>query len=140
MTYLLDTCLISELVTKQPNPQVLAWLDTQPPETLYLSIITIGEIAKGIGKLPESARKKRLADWLNQDLLSRFEHRIIGLDIPTMKLWGNLVGRLEPQGRVLPVMDSLIAAIALQNNLTLVTRNEADFIGTGLAIVNPWSP
>jgi toxin FitB len=140
MTYLLDTCLISELVAKQPNPQVLAWLDTQPPETLYLSIITIGEIAKGIGKLPESARKKRLADWLNQDLLSRFEHRIIGLDIPTMKLWGNLVGRLEPQGRVLPVMDSLIAAIALQNNLTLVTRNEADFIGTGLAIVNPWSP
>jgi toxin FitB len=140
MTYLLDTCLISELVTKHPNPQVLAWLDTQPPETLYLSIITIGEIAKGIGKLPESARKKRLADWLNQDLLSRFEHRIIGLDIPTMKLWGNLVGRLEPQGRVLPVMDSLIAAIALQNNLTLVTRNEADFIGTGLAIVNPWSP
>jgi toxin FitB len=140
MTYLLDTCLISELVTKQPNPQVLAWLDTQPPETLYLSIITIGEIAKGIGKLPESVRKKRLADWLNQDLLSRFEHRIIGLDIPTMKLWGNLVGRLEPQGRVLPVMDSLIAAIALQNNLTLVTRNEADFIGTGLAIVNPWSP
>jgi toxin FitB len=140
MTYLLDTCLISELVTKQPNPQVLAWLDTQPPETLYLSIITIGEIAKGIGKLPESARKKRLADWLNQDLLSRFEHRIIGLDIPTMKLWGNLVGRLEPQGRVLPVMDSLIAVTALQNNLTLVTRNEADFIGTGLAIVNPWSP
>ncbi len=63
---------------------------------------------------------------------------MIGLDIPTMKLWGSLVGRLEPQGRVLPVIDSLIAAIALQNNLTLVTRNETDFAGTGVAIANPW--
>ncbi len=140
MTYLLDTCLISELVAKKPNPQVLDWLDAQLPETLYLSIITIGEIAKGIGKLPESARKKQLTDWLDQDLLSRFDRRIIGLDIPTMKRWGNLVGRLESKGRVLPVMDSLIAAIALHNNLILVTRNETDFAGTGVAIVNPWLP
>jgi toxin FitB len=139
MTYLLDTCLISELVAKQPNQQVLDWLDAQVPETLYLSVITIGEIAKGIRKLTASKRKESLTTWLNETLPNRFEHRILSIDISTMVLWGNLVGQLEQNGRPLPVMDSLIAAIALQNSLSLVTRNENDFVGTGVVIVNPWS-
>ncbi|MBD2457719.1 type II toxin-antitoxin system VapC family toxin [Nostoc sp. LEGE 06077] len=139
MTYLLDTCLISELVVKQPNQKVLDWLDAQEPETLYLSVITIGEIAKGISKLPTSKRKDSLLTWLNVTLPHRFEQRILSVDVSTMMLWGNLVGQLELLGRPLPVMDSLIAAIVLQYSLTLVTRNENDFAGTGVVIFNPWS-
>ncbi|MCC5636038.1 type II toxin-antitoxin system VapC family toxin [Nostoc sp. CHAB 5844] len=139
MTYLLDTCLISELVIKQPNQQVVDWLDAQVPETLYLSVITIGEIAKGISKLTASKRKESLFTWLNETLPNRFEHRILSINISTMVLWGNLVGQLEQNGRPLPIMDSLIAAIALQNSLSLVTRNQNDFAGTGVVIVNPWS-
>ncbi|MDM3847927.1 MAG: type II toxin-antitoxin system VapC family toxin [Aphanizomenon gracile PMC638.10] len=139
MTYLLDTCLISELVAKQPNQKVLDWVDAQIPETLYLSVITIGEIARGICKLTPSKRKESLTTWLNETLPNRFEHRILTIDVSTMVLWGNLVGQLEQNGRPLPAMDSLIAAIALQHALSLVTRNEKDFAGTGVVIVNPWS-
>jgi toxin FitB len=139
MTYLLDTCLISELVAKQPNQKVLDWVDAQVPETLYLSVITIGEIAKGICKLTPSKRKESLTTWLNETLPNRFEHRILTLDVSTMVLWGKLIGQLEQNGRPLPAMDSLIAAIALQHSLSLVTRNEKDFAGTGVVIVNPWS-
>lgn len=138
MRYLLDTCLISELIAKQPNSRVIDWVDAQNPETLYLSVITIGEIAKGITKLPTSRRKDALTIWLNHALPDRFSGRILSIDTATMTLWGNLVGQLEQHGRSLPVMDSLIAATALQNFLHLVTRNEADFMGTGVAIVNPW--
>ena len=139
MTYLLDTCLISELVAKQPNQKVLDWVDAQMPETLYLSVITIGEIAKGICKLTPSKRKESLTTWLNETLPNRFEHRILTLDVSTMVLWGNLICQLEQNGRPLPAMDSLIAAIALQHSLSLVTRNEKDFAGTGVVIINPWS-
>ena len=139
MTYLLDTCLISELVAKQPNQKVLDWVDAQFPETLYLSVITIGEIAKGICKLTPSKRKESLSTWLNETLPNRFENRILTLDVSTMVLWGNLIGQLEQNGRPLPAMDSLIAAIALQHSLSLVTRNEKDFAGTGVVIINPWS-
>ena len=139
MTYLLDTCLISELVAKQPNQKVLDWVDAQVPETLYLSVITIGEIAKGICKLTPSKRKESLTTWLNETLPNRFENRILTLDVSTMVLWGNLICQLEQNGRPLPAMDSLIAAIALQHSLSLVTRNEKDFAGTGVVIVNPWS-
>ncbi|MCC5616155.1 type II toxin-antitoxin system VapC family toxin [Nostoc sp. CHAB 5836] len=139
MTYLLDTCLISELVAKHPNQKVLDWLDAQAPETLYISIITIGEIAKGISKITASKRKESLTKWLNQTLASRFQDRILGIDFSTMVLWGNLVGQLEQNGRPLPAMDSLIAAIAIHNSLSLVTRNEKDFAGTRVVIINPWS-
>ncbi len=138
MIYLLDTCLISEMVSKQPSQQVLDWLDAQVPESLFISMITIGEIAKGISKMPSSKRKESLITWLNENLPNRFKHRILSIDFSTMVLWGNLVGQLEQNGRPLPAMDSLIAAIALQNSLSLVTRNEKDFAGTGVVIVNPW--
>ncbi|MBW4678364.1 MAG: type II toxin-antitoxin system VapC family toxin [Desmonostoc geniculatum HA4340-LM1] len=139
MTYLLDTCVISELIAKQANQRVLDWLDAQVPETLYLSVITIGEIAKGVSKMTASERKESLTNWLNETLPNRFQQRILSIDVSTMVLWGNLVGQLEQNGRPLPVMDSLIAAIALNNSLSLVTRNEKDFAGTGVVIVNPWS-
>ncbi len=138
MNYLLDTCLISEMVAKQPNQQVVDWLDAQVPETLYISMITIGEIAKGISKMTASKCKESLMIWLYQNLPDRFKHRILSIDFSTMVLWGNLVAQLEQNGRTLPAMDSLIVAIALQNFLSLVTRNEKDFVGTGVVIINPW--
>ncbi len=131
--------MISELIAKQANQRVLDWLDAQVPETLYLSVITIGEIAKGVSKMTASERKESLTNWLNETLPNRFQQRILSIDVSTMVLWGNLVGQLEQNGRPLPVMDSLIAAIALNNSLSLVTRNEKDFAGTGVVIVNPWS-
>jgi toxin FitB len=137
--YLLDTCTISDVVAKQPHPNVLSWFTTQPLETVYLSVVTIGELTKGIQKMPTSRRRTDLETWLAQDVLVQFQQRIVDIDLNTMVLWGELTGRLEPQGRMLPTMDSLIAAVALQHSLTLVTRNEKDFAGTGVTIFNPWN-
>ena len=116
MIYLLDTCFISEVVAKRPQKQVLDWLDRQPADTLYLSVITMGEIAKGVHKLPPSQRKTSLMQWLERDLPAQFLGRILEIDTQTMLIWGKLVGYLEQQGRVLPVINSLIAAIALRHS------------------------
>jgi predicted nucleic acid-binding protein len=138
VTYLLDTCVISELVAKRPNPSVVTWIDTQRSTDLHLSVITIGEIAKGTSKLAPSRRKDNLTTWLNQTLPNRFGERILGIDTATMMLWGDMVGRLEKQGTPMPLLDSLIAAIAIQNSLRLVTRNTDDFAATGIVMLNPW--
>jgi predicted nucleic acid-binding protein len=139
MSYLLDTCVISELVSKQPDERVITWIDDVDDQLVYLSVITIGEIKRGIQKLPESRRKNRLDSWLNEDLLIRFRGRVLAIDIPVMLTWGTLVASLESQGRSLPAIDSLIASITLHYDFQLVTRNEKDFAGTGLIILNPWN-
>jgi tRNA(fMet)-specific endonuclease VapC len=102
-------------------------------------VITIGELRKGIEKLPSSTRKDGLAAWLTTDLVLRFSGRILPLDIDVMLTWGQLTGQLERIGRPLPAIDSLIAALALHYSYTLATRNEADFKDTGVAVINPWS-
>lgn len=134
MNYLLDTCVISELVAKEPDPQVVNRVDQIDDKHLYLSVITIGEIQRGIAKLPESHRKHRLEEWLQEDLLRRFQGRILPLSLDVMLTWG----RLTAQGRTLPAIDSLIAATALHHQLCLVTRNVKDFDGTGVQLLNPW--
>ena len=138
MTFLLDTCVISELVAKQPNLHVVQWVDSIDEDKLYLSAITIGEIKSGIEKLAESSRKSALADWLEGDLLIRFTDRILPIDIPVMLVWGQLTADLEKQGRRMPAIDSLIAATCLQGKLDLVTRNESDFAHSGVTVINPW--
>ncbi len=137
--YLLDTCTISEIVVKQPHPNVLNWFNNQPPETVYLSVITIGELTKGMQKMSIGRRRTDLETWLAQDILVQFQQRIVDINLNTMVLWGELTGKLESQGRMLPIMDSLIAAVALQHSLTLVTRNEKDFTGTDVTLFNPWN-
>lgn len=102
MKYLLDTCVISELIAKRPNQTVLDWLNAQVLSDLYLSVITIGELTKGVRRLPDSRRKSDLEHWLDNDLLVRFAGRTPTLDLDTMILWGNLIARLESQGQVLP--------------------------------------
>jgi tRNA(fMet)-specific endonuclease VapC len=138
MNYVLDTNVISELISKQPNKKVVEWLDRLDPNTIYLSVITIGEIRKGIEKLPPSKRRDTVREWLEADLLLRFQGRILGITTEVMLVWGELAGRLENEGRPITGIDSLIAAIALQGNYCLVTRNEHDFQHTGVTIINPW--
>jgi tRNA(fMet)-specific endonuclease VapC len=138
MNYVLDTNVISELISKQPNKKVVEWLDRLDPNTIYLSVITIGEIRKGIEKLPPSKRRDTVKEWLEVDLLLRFQGRILEITTEVMLIWGELTGRLEKEGRPITAIDSLIAAIALQGNYCLVTRNEHDFQHTGVTIINPW--
>ena len=139
MNYLLDTNVISELVAKQPSQKVVEWIDTLADERIYLSAITIGELKKGIEKLPASQRKELLREWLTEELLIRFAGRILPIDVAVMLTWGQLTATLEQRGRKLPAMDSLIAALAVQGGFTLVTRNEADFRDTGVTVLNPWA-
>lgn len=138
MKYLLDTCVISELIAKIPNPNVVEFVDAIEVDNIFLSAITIGEISKGIEKLPESKRKQELQRWLKEDLLVRFDDKVLPLDTDILIQWGILSARLEGIGITLPSMDSLIAATALTHNLTLITRNEGDFKDTGIEIINPW--
>ena len=138
MKYLLDTCVISELVVKQPNPNVVEFVDSLDPDDSFLSVITIGEISKGIEKLSKSKRKQELQAWLKGDLLIRFDGKIISLDANILVEWGILTARLEATGRTMPALDSLIAATALARQLILVTRNVSDFEETGIEIENPW--
>jgi tRNA(fMet)-specific endonuclease VapC len=138
MNYLLDTNVISELVARAPNRVVVDWVDSLDPGAVYLSVITIGELRKGIEKLPSSRRKEALAAWLAGDLLYRFAGRVVAITTDVMLVWGEMVGRLERDGTPVAAIDSLIAASALRANLTLVTRNEQDFQHTGVPIVNPW--
>jgi predicted nucleic acid-binding protein len=138
MRFLLDTCVISELAARQPDPDVVRWVDSIDEERLYLSVITIGEIKKGIERLPDSKRKSTLAEWLEGDLLLRFEDRILPIDTRVVLVWGELTADLEKQGRRMPAIDSLIAATALQGRLSLATHNVDDFANSGVAVFNPW--
>jgi tRNA(fMet)-specific endonuclease VapC len=136
--YLLDTNVISELVARQPDPAVLAWIEALDQTAVYLSAITIGEIHRGIERLPDSPKRVRLRAWLTDDLLVRFSDRIVPIDVGVMMAWGSMVARLISEGRPLSAMDSLIAAQAIHHGYTLVTRNEPDFRDTGVTVVNPW--
>jgi tRNA(fMet)-specific endonuclease VapC len=138
MKYILDTNIVSELIAKQPNKQVIEWLQRLDPENLFLSVITMGEIRKGIEKLPESLRKKNIQAWFENELLMGFEERILTIDLSVILLWGELLGELEKKGRKLPPLDSLIAATTKYHNYTLVTRNTKDFKGIDILVFNPF--
>jgi tRNA(fMet)-specific endonuclease VapC len=138
VSYLLDTNVISELISRKPNQKIIDWIDSLDPEMVYLSVITIGEIRKGIEKLAASQRKDNLASWLETNLLLRFAEKLVDINVDVVLVWGELTGRMERDGTPLAAIDSLIAASALAGNHTLVTRNEDDFRATGVSIVNPW--
>jgi len=138
MAYLLDTCVMSEFTRRHPNEKVIQWVSEADESDLYLSVITLGEIKRGIERLFISRRKDELSEWLDHDLVERFGKRLVLIDTGTMFTWGSLQARLERDGRLMPAIDSLIAASALQHGFTLVTRNEADFISTGVQLTNPW--
>lgn len=137
MNYLLDTCVISELVRPKPDENVIRWLTHTPNDRLFLSVITIGEIRKGISKLPDSKKKNRLTNWLNT-LLEDYESRVFPINLTVAENWGNIQAHAEIKGTPLASIDSLIAAVALTHNLIIVTRNESDFTASNATILNPW--
>jgi predicted nucleic acid-binding protein len=136
--FLLDTCLVSELVKKEPNSKVIAWLDECDEQSLFLSVLTIGELQKGISKLSDGVKKEKLQNWVEHDLVDRFEGRVLGLDLDTALVWGKLQGEAEQKGEKLPVMDSLIAATAALHGLFVVTRNARDMERCQVKVFDPW--
>ncbi len=135
MSYLVDTNVLSELRRKQPQAQVVAWFAARPRQSLYLSVLTLGEIRKGIERLTDPVRQQPLLDWLEVELPNYFLGRVLAVDAQTADRWGRL---LCSAGRPLPAIDSLLAATALQHDLTMVTRNTIDFAGLGVRLINPW--
>jgi tRNA(fMet)-specific endonuclease VapC len=138
VNFLLDTCVLSDLVSKRPNPDVKRWIDSLDPDRVHLSVVTIGEIQKGIEKLSDSGKKEALRSWLKDDLLVRFRDQLVMLDVNVLLQWGTLVSRLEAKGTPMPAMDSLLAATALQGHFVLVSRNVSDFLRSAVQIHNPW--
>jgi toxin FitB len=139
MNYLLDTCVISEYTRREPNINIIRWIDKIDETNIFLSAITIGEIKKGIELLPDdSGRKRALTQWLNDTLLERFARRIFPVTVEVMLCWGSIYARLETSGKTVSTMDSLIAATATLHHAILVTRNEDHFQPTGVEMINPW--
>ena len=135
MSYLLDTNVLSELRRKLPNPRVVHWFSQRPATTLYLSVLTLGEIRKGVEALPDPPRRLVLLDWLETELPAFFSGRILPIDAAVADRWGRLVAQA---GRPLPAIDSLLAATASQHGLILVTRNLRDVQGLGVQVLSPW--
>lgn len=135
---MLDTCVVSELIKPKPENAVLDWIGSQAEERLYLSVLTLGELEKGIAKVRDEKREKKLREWVDNDLQERFEGRWIDVDRAVVRRWGRLQGHAEVAGRKMPVIDGLIAATALHLGFAVVTRNTADLVASGVDVVNPW--
>jgi len=138
MSFVLDTCVLSELVRPKPEPAVVEWVETQAEDRLYLSALTLGEIEKGIAKLKDARRKEKLRTWLEDDLRRRFAGRWIDVTPEIARIWGRIQGEAELAGRKIPVIDGLIAASALHLGFRVVTRNEDHFRASGVEVVDPW--
>ena len=136
--FLLDTNVISELVKRRPEVKVTTWISMIDEELLYLSVLTLGEIRKGIASLPATARRVSLEAWLDHDLALRFSGRILPIAHDVADRWGRISAAAEARKMVLPVIDGLLAATALHHNLTVVTRNIGDIEPTGVPVFNPW--
>ncbi|MCL4492064.1 MAG: type II toxin-antitoxin system VapC family toxin [Nitrospirae bacterium] len=135
MSYLLDTNVVSETIRRQQNKLVIGWLEQIPAEALFVSVLTLGEIRKGIERLADKRRREKLRIWLEHELPAWFEGRVLPVDLAVADRWGRLLAEV---GRSVPTIDSLLAATALHYELRLVTRNAGDFDYPGLEVINPW--
>jgi predicted nucleic acid-binding protein len=139
MRYLLDTSVISELVKSKPQRSVLDWAEACDEHSLFLSILTLGELQEGVTKLAQSKRKEFLQSWISNDLIQRFRSRILSVDEEVAVVWGRIQGEAERRGRPMPAVDSLIAATAVAHQMTVVTRNSSDIEESGVSVFNPWN-
>lgn len=135
MSYLLDTNVLSELRRKIPDANVVAWFAQRPASTLFLSVLTLGELRKGMENIADVNRKMALLDWLEADLPTFFTGRILAIDTQIADKWGRMVAAAK---RPVPAIDSLLAATAAHHGLRLVTRNTRDFTDFGIDVINPW--
>lgn len=136
--FLLDTNCISELVKPKPERRVMDWMDSVDETLLYLSVLTLGEIRKGLVKLPQGRRRTQLETWLEVELKTRFAGRIMPIDEAVAHRWGLIAAEAKRNRQELPVIDGLLAATALHCNLTVVSRNVKDFTNAHVQVVNPW--
>ena len=136
MSYLIDTNALSELKKREPHPAVVQWFEARPATSLFLSVLTLGELRKGIENMTAGRRKASFLDWLEQEIPRYFVGRILPVDGPIAERWGQLCAKA---GRPLPAIDSLLAATALVHGLTLVTRNLSDVSLPGVSVLNPWA-
>ena len=137
MSFLLDTCALSELTRPRPHRGFVAWFDSQPSDSLFTSALTVGEIETGISLAPASQKKLALETWLGR-MRGVFAGRILHIDDVVATTWGRLAAVAERSGRPLATIDGLIAATALTHAFPIVTRNVADFEATGVTLINPW--
>ena len=135
MSYLLDTNIVSETIRRNPNKTLISWLDQIPGEALFVSVLTLGEIRKGVETLADRKRREKLRLWLEHELPTWFEDRVLPVDLAVADRWGRLLAEV---GRPVPTIDSLLAATALHHELRLVTRNAKDFDYPGLDVINPF--
>ena len=138
MKYLLDTCVISEMIRQKPSISVVEWVRNRDEDDLYISVLTIGELHNGIEKLSDTIRKRHLHGWVEKDLASRFLGRILEVDLNVAIEWGKIQGRAQRAGKSMPAIDALIAATGIVHNLIVVTRNIADMKESGASLSNPW--
>ena len=136
MSYLIDTNVISEMSKPKPSKTVADWIVSIPQTELFISVVSIGEIILGINRLSDKARKAKLSSWFDSVISIGFKDRILEINVKVMCVWGEMYASLL---RSLPIQDTLIAATAIANNLTISTRNIKDFKDIpGLSIINPW--
>jgi predicted nucleic acid-binding protein len=137
--FLLDTNIPSELIRTRPETRVGNWVYAQDEHALYLSVVSVGELRRGFVVLPASKRRAALERWFENDLLPRFYGRILPVTHAIADRWGVLDGQCQLNGTPLNTADGMIAATAVEHELTLVTRNVKDFAGLGIEVLNPWS-
>lgn len=138
--FLLDTNVLSEFVRPDNTPdwRVKRWLEAADPSSLYVSVLTFGEIRRGIEKLPPSKRRSHLEAWLAKDLHEWFENRLLDIDEAIANRWGILAAAAQRKGTPIAIIDGLLSATALEHQLTVVTRNSPDFVSAGVPALNPW--
>lgn len=136
--FLVDTNCISEVVRVKPEPRVLAWIEAADESLLYISVLTLGEIRKGVAALPQSRRRSQLETWLEVELQARFSGRILPIDVAVADRWGLLAANAKASGKSLSTIDGLLAATAIHHNLTIVSRNVSDFAPVPVQVLNPW--
>ncbi len=137
MAYLIDTCALSEFTKPHPSPKVEAWFSQLVEGAEFVSVLTIGEIEKGIIKLRPSRRRATFEGWF-AELRDRFTDRVLSVDEPVAIEWGRICARAELAGKPVPVVDAMIAATAIVHGLSVVTRNSSDIARTGAPIIDPW--
>lgn len=136
--YLLDTNAVSEWIKPRPDPGLIGWLHEADEERMFLSVITIGEIRRGVDRMSDGRRKARLTTWLSEQVADRFDQRLLPVDFGVAQAWGRIRARAEGIGQRVDAVDALIAATAEAHGLAVVTRNRKDFRGTGVRLLCPW--
>jgi len=135
---LLDTNVVSEPLRHAPEARVIAWIDAQPLETLYLSAITVAELRAGVALLPAGKRQAALHESLEKRVLPMFAGRVLPFDLSCTHAYAEMLARVRKAGNAIETADACIAAVAIANGFSIATHDTSPFVAAGLAVINPW--